>query len=151
MKDIFEHNFYEMTSGRIDASLSFEPRHEKTFVDYTTYYANVRHLPKDVMPISIAGKAPDGWKGLEYKKLAPKKWFFDEWKKTGDNDFYVKNFKKEVLDKLNPKEVWEELRKLSGGAPFALVCYEKPTDFCHRHLVAEWLDKNGYKIEEFMK
>jgi len=129
----------------------FYPETEKTFADYTTYYANVRNLPKDVVPISIAGWAPDGWKGLEYKKLAPKKWFFDEWKKTGDNDFYVKNFKKEVLDKLSANDVWNELRKLSGGAPFALVCYEKPTDFCHRHLVAEWLDENGYEIKEFSK
>ena len=31
---------------------------------------------------------------------------------------------------------------------FALVCYEKPSDFCHRHLVADWLNKNGYDCEE---
>ena len=109
MKDIFEHNFYEMTNGSIDASLSFEPRQEKTFADYTTYYANVRNLPKDVVPISIAGRAPDGWKGLEYKRLAPKKWFFDEWKRTGDNDFYVKNFKKEVLE-----VIYETLRPVQA-------------------------------------
>jgi uncharacterized protein (DUF488 family) len=31
----------------------------------------------------------------------------------------------------------------------ALVCYEKPTDFCHRHLVADWLKEHGYECEEF--
>ena len=124
---------------------------DKTFSDYTTYYANVRNLPKDVVPISISGRAPDGWKGLEYKRLAPKWWFFKEWKENHDNDFYIRNFRKEVLDALNPDEVWKRLREMSGGAPFALVCYEKPDDFCHRHLVAEWLERHGYAIKEYVK
>lgn len=34
-------------------------------------------------------------------------------------------------------------------AAIALICYEKPSDFCHRHLVAEWLNQNGYKCEEW--
>ena len=32
----------------------------------------------------------------------------------------------------------------------ALVCYEKPSDFCHRHLVADWLNKNGFECKEFV-
>ena len=124
---------------------------DKTFADCTTYFANVRNVISHYVPISICGKAPNAWKGLEYRKLAPKKWFFDEWKSTGDNDFYVKNFKREVLDRLDPHVVWNELRKLSNGAPFALVCYEKPSDFCHRHLVSQWLRAAGYAIREFEK
>lgn len=31
----------------------------------------------------------------------------------------------------------------------ALVCYEKPSDFCHRHLVAQWLSQNGFKCKEW--
>ena len=27
-------------------------------------------------------------------------------------------------------------------------CYEKPSDFCHRHLVADWLNKNGVECKE---
>lgn len=38
---------------------------------YTTYFAKLKSLPKDIIPISICGKAPTGYKGLEYKKLAP--------------------------------------------------------------------------------
>lgn len=33
----------------------------------------------------------------------------------------------------------------------ALLCYEKPDDFCHRHLVADWLRKNGYECEELWR
>ena len=36
-----------------------------------------------------------------------------------------------------------------NGKDIALICYEKPSDFCHRHLVAEWLNKNGFKCEEW--
>lgn len=29
-----------------------------------------------------------------------------------------------------------------------LCCYEKPEDFCHRHILAEWFTFNGYNCEE---
>ena len=29
----------------------------------------------------------------------------------------------------------------------ALVCYEKPEDFCHRHILAAWLEE--YNIKEW--
>ena len=29
-----------------------------------------------------------------------------------------------------------------------LLCYEKPSDFCHRHLVANWLRQHGAGISE---
>ena len=56
--------------------------------------------------------------------------------------------KQEVLVQLNADTVFKELSALSGGQTFALICYERPSDFCHRHLVAEWFCKNGYRCEE---
>ena len=76
---------------------------------YTSYFGAIRNLPKNIIPISICGKAPDNWKGLQYKKLAPKYKFFMEWKKTHDNDFYVRHFNDEVLSSLAPSKVVEEL------------------------------------------
>lgn len=35
------------------------------------------------------------------------------------------------------------------GKEICLICYEKPSDFCHRHLVADWLNKNGVKCKEY--
>lgn len=134
---------------------------------YTTYFAKIRKLPDNVIPISIAGKAPNGYTGLQYKKLAPKYIFFQEWKKNHDNEYYIECFQKEVLDKLNPQQVITELFDLvperfnkrlkqtnsslwdNPYVHIALVCYEKPTDFCHRHLVAEWLIANEIKVEEY--
>ena len=39
---------------------------------YTTYFAKLKKLPDNVIPISICGKAPGWYGGLQYKKLAPK-------------------------------------------------------------------------------
>ena len=130
---------------------------------YTSYFANLRKLPENIISISICGKAPDWYKGLQYKKLAPKYDFFMEWKKNHDNDYYIKCFKEQVLDKLNVDDVVKELDSLlidvtttlnykvdSMLVPrIALVCYEKPSDFCHRHLVADWLNKNGISCKEW--
>lgn len=123
---------------------------------YTTYFAKLKSLPKNIVPVSICAKVPDWYTGLQYKKLAPKYDSFVEWKKNHDNDYYIERFQKEVLDLLDPSDVIREIEdKIRDGkiilspVNFALVCYEKSSDFCHRHLVAEWLKKNGIACEEW--
>ena len=122
---------------------------------YTSYFAKLKSLPENIIPISICGKAPDWYKGLQYKKLAPKYGFFMEWKKNHDNDYYIKCFSEQVLDKLNVLTVMRDLIDLANstedhiGKEIALICYEKPSDFCHRHLVAEWLNSNGIQCKEW--
>ncbi len=123
---------------------------------YTTYFAKLKSLPNNIIPISICGKAPSWYTGLQYKKLAPKFDFFMKWEKTQDNDYYIEHFQKEVLDVLDPFDVIREIEdKICDGkiilSPinFALVCYEKQGDFCHRHLVARWLIAQGINCKEY--
>lgn len=117
---------------------------------YTSYYAKSKKLPDDLVRISIAGKAPAGYVGLEYKKVAPKYGFFMEWKKNHDNDFYIEHFEKEVLNVLDAQRVYDDLERLSNGRDCVLLCYEKSGDFCHRHLVADWLNKKlDLNIQEY--
>ena len=116
---------------------------------YTSYFAKLKSLPKTIQPISICGKAPDWYSGLQYKKLAPKYDFFKVWREIHDNNYYIKCFNEQVLSKLDAFDVVTELYKLSYGKDFALICYEKPDDFCHRHLVSEWLRQSGFLCEEF--
>ncbi|MCD6434899.1 MAG: hypothetical protein J7L15_00700 [Clostridiales bacterium] len=97
----------------------------------TSYYSKSSNNPSAV---SIAAKSPDFYKGREYKKLSPKYWFFKKYKEDGDKEFYIEQFQKEVLDKLDPNEVYAEL-----GEDAILLCWESSEKFCHRHLVAEWL------------
>jgi hypothetical protein len=108
---------------------------------FTSYYARNAKNPNAV---SIAGKCPDFFNGREYKKLAPKFWFFMKYKNDGDKDFYTEQYYKEVLSRLDPKQVYEEL-----GENAVLLCYERPNSFCHRHIVADWLEKElGIKVKE---
>ena len=116
---------------------------------YTSYLSNVKNLPKDVVPIAICGGQITGWKYPRYSKLAPKWKFFSEWKKTHDNDYYIEHFNAEVLSVLNQRQVVEDLMRLSENKDVALICYERPEAFCHRHLVADWLRKAGYEVEEY--
>lgn len=118
---------------------------------YTTYFAQLRYLPSDMTPVSICAKAPAWYAGRQYKKLAPKYDFFMEWKRTHDNDYYIRHFNDEVLSHLSADDVVEELQYIvpSDKQHIALVCYEKPADFCHRHLVARWLRDNGYPCVEW--
>lgn len=117
----------------------------------TSYYANLQNIK---YPISIAGKAPDSYHGPEYKVLAPKWSFFSQWKygdHKGDNDYYIENFNKLVLGTLDPQKVLKDLQSFYPNVPLneiTLICYEKPGDFCHRHLVAYWLTMNGEETTE---
>lgn len=77
-----------------------------------------------------------------------------EWKKNHDNDYYIEHFQSEVLDGLDATNVILDFSRMAygfnvGENDIALICYEKPADFCHRHLVAEWLSQNGFKCEEW--
>lgn len=127
---------------------------------YTTYFANLGDLPETILPISICGKAPEWYKGIQYKKLAPKYDFFMKWKETHDNEYYIKCFNEQVLAPISCCEVYEDLMNRKTLAEIkdekhydgvALVCYETPDKFCHRHLVAGWFAKNGYEISEYDK
>lgn len=122
---------------------------------YTSYFANVKNLPSGIIPIAICGGVPGWWCGLQYKKLAPKQEFFNEWKNSGDNGYYIKCYYEQVLSHLDPAQVYRELNKFveytgSCADNIALLCYEKPEDFCHRHLVAEWFNKNGIVCKEWI-
>ena len=119
---------------------------------FTSYYAMARYFPKEYRLISISA---DGGRiarfgGDVYKKLAPKQEFWKVWHdnrgkidELENNKYYIENYYNKVLKDLNPQELIEEL-----GNNSILLCYEKATDFCHRHIVAEWLKINGFGAKE---
>ena len=119
---------------------------------YTSYFGNLKNIGDEMVPIAICGKSPNWYHGPEYKKLAPKYKFFMEWKEYHDNSFYIKHLNTEVLNCLNPDTVVSELEAIRNDVTncedIVLLCYEKPDDFCHRHLVADWLNKHGIPCEE---
>ncbi len=120
---------------------------------YTGYFEKLlKYLGDDLFPISVCGKAPDDYHGVQYKRLAPKKWFFDKYARGEfSEEDYTKFYKKEVLEPLNIQEVYARLMQLSGGVNVVLLCYEQyGYDFCHRHLVSKWFREYGFKSQEFL-
>lgn len=121
---------------------------------YTSYYAQCRddtvELPDGCVgkTYSISVQPPWFWKPKRhYPKLAPT-WEIVSDYKDGiiDQTGYVERYL-DLLDnerKLNPEQV---LIDLPDNA--VLLCYEKPEDFCHRHIVAWWFEQHcGVEVPE---
>ncbi len=114
---------------------------------FTGYFGKLKvYNKRDGLEFVSIARFNRFWKGKEYKKLASPQ----EIIKIEDKNLYEKLYYEKVLSKLNPKEVYAEL-----GENAVLLCYEKWDDiragktFCHRRIVAEWLEKElGVKVQE---
>ena len=117
---------------------------------YTGYYARLKKYEEaGLTSISIAGKAPEFYKGIQYKVFAPSWDIFSKWKSGEINNFqYTDRFNQEILGKLNKEDVRTFLD--SFETDIILLCYEKSGDFCHRHIVADWIESElGKQVEEY--
>jgi len=106
---------------------------------FTSNFKIAGHLSQAV---AISQGIPRSWQGKRYKPLAP------PWNlvKLTDNTQFIKLYKAQVLDRLDAAQVLSDL----GGDNFVLLCWEAPGEFCHRRVVAAWLQKElGLVLEEF--
>ena len=119
----------------------------------TSYYAKFSRLPKGeksrFMPILISTSLPKWFLNseeyyIEYKTLAPSR----------NNVFNLKNdcisqedFTNAYLNKLkglDMEQILEDIYDLEGitDSEVIFLCYEKSDDFCHRHILREYLNEN---------
>ena len=110
---------------------------------YTSYFANLRNLPTTITPISICAFAPKWFNGENILQLAPSRELLSDYK-TGRCTVldYWDRYNSETLSKLDPIVLYNELTA-KGTPDIALLCYETPVDFCHRHILAHWLTQSG--------
>ena len=116
---------------------------------YTSSYNNCLKGKK----VSISGDRgiSVGYQGICFPLLAPKLSFWKEWhnnigkiSERKNNYFYIKNYYNLVLKQLDAKEIFN---LFNNGTIF--LCYEDNNEFCHRHIVAYWLEKElGIKVPE---
>ena len=65
------------------------------------------------------------------------------YKLDGDEVAYTESYYSKVLNKLDPHKVYKDLQNMT------LLCYEKYGSFCHRHIVAHWVEQStGFKVKE---
>ena len=86
----------------------------------------------------------------EYKSLAPNWKLYEDLKsKKITEEKFISTYN-EQLDTLNPRMVFEDLNSLVSGYEPILMTNGSNKKFCHRHLVAEWLEKNlDVNVEEY--
>lgn len=119
---------------------------------YTSYFANLKNLEKeDIFPIGICCYPPKWFNGPNLGALAPTPDILEKCKSSHAE--YEKRYKTEVLSIFKDINILiNRISYISGGKDIALCCYEKPSDFCHRHIVAKWLEEQtGIEVKEFEK
>lgn len=115
---------------------------------YTSYFGNIRKLyVNNITPICIARGIPKFYRGETIQTVAPYSWMLSG---KVSREEYIEAYFNQVLRNVDIDQFINQLEKVSKGNDVALCCYEKPEDFCHRHLLAKWLEeKHGIEVKEF--
>lgn len=111
---------------------------------YTSYFANIKKLNgQGIEPISIALFPPKWYEGKELKALAPDVTFFEGYKEHLITEERFKKFYQYKIEKIGKNRILEMINEIADG-DVALLCFERPGEMCHRHILGNYLG-----IEEF--
>ena len=121
-------------------------------VIYTSYFAQLKKVKN---PISIALWKHKWYNGPELLSLAPTKNILAIWKNSNQSSAdwqnYITSYTNEILNKIDVNILLNQIKQIYLNENFVtLLCYEKPEDYCHRHIVSEWLIKNNITSNEIM-
>lgn len=97
---------------------------------FTSNFARVQQLPAELVPVSIALKAPSWYRGNQELRLAPTRRMLKM-----PRDLYDR-YLDDMLAQLDPGEVYQKLHHNA-----VLLCWEAPNVWCHRRRIAEWFEK----------
>ncbi len=130
----------------------------------TSYFANVldRNHPsaENVIPVSISRMIPAYFDGIAMNDVAPSQALVMASKNGLISDAeYRLRYQKEVLDHLDLTAFLKHLAEVTGVEDpvgdkehlIVLCCYEKNGEFCHRHLLADYLTEKGIPVREAKK
>lgn len=115
---------------------------------YTSYFSKGKKLTDaGIKMIGIALKPPTWYMGVSVYDVAPTPSILYG---TQTEEEYTRRFKHEVLARQDAQKFVDKIKAISQGKDVALCCFEKPREFCHRHIVAEWLkEKLNIEVDEY--
>ena len=104
----------------------------------------------NLISISFDRGKSAGFDGKVILDLAPKRYFFDIWRdnigkipEDENTRYYIEEYYKHILSKVNIEEL------LKDEKDPILLCYEDSNQFCHRHVLAEYINmKYGIEVPE---
>jgi uncharacterized protein YeaO (DUF488 family) len=126
---------------------------------YTSYWNNpaLKKEPwKDVRKIRICQGGPiflEYDANLGHPPFAPTQELHEVYQASDKGeeaqDAYARAYRRR-LEEAGFENVWTELLRAADGAEeVMLVCHEKSSEFCHRHILADFLEEHtGRAIEE---
>jgi len=117
---------------------------------YTSYFGNLKTLEKfNIFPIGICQYPPKWFKGPNLISIAPTPFILNNFR--SNHEQFIKLFKSEILSiHKDPQDFVNRLEFISEGKDVALCCFETPDKFCHRHLIAKWLNNTlNLDVKEF--
>lgn len=111
---------------------------------YTSYFANAKNL-HDKSLVSIANSTPK-LNAILAKKAWPS--IVPDWTtivqpiKAGqitEEEYAIRYMKQ--LEQIDVCRLFNWFLSISRGKDVVLLCYETPDKFCHRHILAKWLNE----------
>jgi uncharacterized protein YeaO (DUF488 family) len=121
---------------------------------YTGYYAKTKKYEElGMLTVAVSGKVPDFYKGLRWIDVAPRWEHYRRWKDGEINDFEYALLYGEMLKNLDKDSVRNFIKDLlSKSEDVIFLCYEKSGTFCHRHILADYLENELMigRVDEYM-
>lgn len=119
---------------------------------FTSYFSRAKGL--DVtryFVVSIARFQPKDFFAYPCLALAPSAELLLQYKNGLSRGVYEECYRHDVLESQDIHKVFEGLAKLANGRDIVLCCYERPFQFCHRRLLARYVEEHWhYFIEELI-
>lgn len=116
---------------------------------YTSYYAKINKIDRSMYTLAaISYRKPDfcDESVLDCSFLGPWKDLLDGYK---NGTISEKEYTDQYLENL--RRCWPGISSwfLANAAKnIVFLCYEKPSSFCHRHLLAQFLEEQGFDCKE---
>lgn len=115
---------------------------------YTSYYGRMKRFPRSIAPINIARYKPFNFEIPSLEMLYPSDTMIWDVQNAviGEQKDIDEVYTKEVLNNLKPQRIYDTIMTVANGKIPCLMCYE--VGECHRHTVAQWLNKSNIDCEE---
>lgn len=119
---------------------------------YTGYYSKVKeYADSGLILLSISRTKPEFAKScIDIPQLFPSNKILWDYKKGKIDEM---EYTSKYLDQLNELGVDRIIKMIQiFGDNVVLLCWESPEKFCHRHILADYINKNSnINVEEFGK